>query len=305
MPGSKWTVFFATPMSRGTNAESILVTGATGTIGREVVRQLLAKGIRVRASGRAPSVPAFLGAADYVTFDFDDLQAAGLAFQGVRRLFLLTPLDERMVEVGRALVQQAKASGVEHIVRLSVMGAGGFPSTRLAQVHRAVEEAIEASGVHYTFLRPNAFMQNYFTAFGESIRSTGSFAMPQGQGAVSLVDGRDVAAVAVAALTDARRHDGQIYELTGPESLTNDDIAGILSDVTHRGIRAIGISETEARRSLLHQGMPNWLTEVLLELYAISRDGMAAQVSSAIPEVLGRPATPFRQFAMDHAQYFN
>jgi uncharacterized protein YbjT (DUF2867 family) len=280
-----------------------LVTGATGTVGREVVRQLLARGDQVRASGRASSRPAFLGSADYTVFDFDNPETAAAAFKGVQRMFLLTPLDERMVQVGRGLVGQAKASGIELIVRLSVMGAGGFPATKLARAHRAVEEAIEASGLPYTFLRPNAFMQNYLTAFGNSIRRQGLLAMPQGRGAVSLVDARDVAAVAVAALSDPI-HQGRAYELTGAEALSNDEVAEILSESSTRRIRYVAMPEAGARKALLGQDMPNWLVEVLLELYAISRQGMAARVSSAIQEVLGRPPTSFRQFAMDYADYF-
>ncbi len=283
--------------------ETTLVTAATGTVGREVVRQLLARGVQVRAGGRAPSKPAFLGCVDYIAFDFYQPQTTALAFKGIQRAFLLTPLDERMVDIGRGLVEQAKAWGVEHIVRLSVMGAGSFPSTELARVHRTVEEAIEASGLQYTFLRPNAFMQNYLTAFGESIRLEGLLAMPQGHGAVSVIDVRDVAAVAVAALTDAR-HQGQSYELTGPEALSNNDVVQILSELTHRPIRYVDTSEMEARKMLLSQGVSGWLVKVLLELYAISRQGMAAGVSSAVQEVLGRSPINFRQFATDYADHF-
>ncbi|MFZ0256388.1 MAG: NmrA family NAD(P)-binding protein [Gammaproteobacteria bacterium] len=283
--------------------ETTLVTAATGTVGREVVRQLLASGVQVRAGGRAPSKPAFLGCADYIVLDFDQPQTTALAFKGIQRTFLLTPLNERMVDIGCGLVERAKAWGVEHIVRLSVMGAGSFPSTELARVHRTVEEAIEASGLQYTFLRPNAFMQNYLTAFGESIRLRGLLAMPQGHGAVSVVDVRDVAAVAVAALTDAR-HQGQSYELTGPEALSNNDVAQIFSELTHRSIRYVDTSEMEARKMLLSQGVSGWLVKVLLELYAISRQGMAAGVSSAVQEVLGRSPINFRQFATDYADHF-
>jgi uncharacterized protein YbjT (DUF2867 family) len=148
-------------------------------------------------------------------------------------------------------------------------------------------------------------MQNYLTAFGEAIRSRRLFAMPQGRGAVSVVDVRDVAAVAVAALTDTEtRHHGQCYELTGPEALANDDIAEILSEVTHRAIRYVNVSEREARETMRNQGMPKWLVEVLLELYRVSRDGMAARVSSATQDVLGRAPISFRQFATDYAEHF-
>nr|MBS0021100.1 SDR family oxidoreductase [Gammaproteobacteria bacterium] len=284
--------------------ETTLVTAATGTVGREVVRQLLARGVPVRAGARAPLKPPFLGSADYMVCDLDKPQTTASAFKGIERAFLITPLNERMVEVGRALVEQAKACGVEHLVRLSALGAGSSsPATELARAHRAVEEAIEASGLRYTFLRPNAFMQNYVTAFGNSIRLEGRLAMPQGRGAVSVVDVRDVAAVAVAALTDAR-HQGQSYELTGPEALSNQDVVEILSQVAHRPLRYVDLSEAQARTALVSQGVSRWLVEVFLELYAMSRQGMAAGVSSAVQEVLGRSPINFRQFATDYADQF-
>lgn len=284
-------------------AEITLVTGATGTVGREVVRELLAEGVSVRAGARAGRPLGHLGPVDCCVVDFDRPQTAAQALQGVRRVFFLSPLNEQMVDVGCQFVEQATAAGVEHIVRLSAMGAGSLPATKLAFIHRAVEEAIEASGLHYTFLRPNAFMQNYLNAFGGSIRSKGLFEMPQGQAAVSVIDVRDIAAVAVAALMDAC-HRGRSYELTGPEPLSNDDVAEILSEVAHRPIRYVDISERQARDALLGQGTPAWLVEVLLELYAISRAGMAASVSSAVQELLGRPPTRFRQFAAAYAEQF-
>ncbi|MGF1615230.1 MAG: SDR family oxidoreductase [Gammaproteobacteria bacterium] len=280
-----------------------LVTGATGTVGREVVRGLLAQGVSVRAGARTGRQLVHLGPIDCCVLDLDRPQTAARALEGVQRVFFLSPLNEQMVDVGCQFVEQATAAGVEHIVRLSALGAGSCPATQLALVHRAVEEAIETSGLHYTFLRPNAFMQNYVNAFGGSIRSKGLFEMPQGRGAVSLVDVRDIAAVAVVALMDLC-HRGRSYELTGPEPLSNDDVAEILSEVTHRPIRYVDISERQARDALLGQGMPVWLVEVLLELYAISRAGMAASISSAVQELLGRPPIHFRQFAADYAEQF-
>lgn len=280
-----------------------LVTGATGTVGREVVRGLLAQGLPVRAGARAGRRLVHLGPVDCCVLDFDRPQTTARALEGVQRVFFLSPLNAQMVDVGCRFVEQARTAGVEHIVRLSAMGAGSFPATKLAVVHRAVEEAIEASGLHYTFLRPNAFMQNYLNAFGGSIRSKGLFEMPQGRGAVSCIDVRDIAAVAVAALMDPC-HRERSYELTGPEPLANDDVAEILSEVVHRPIRYVDISERQARDAMLGQGTPVWLVEVLLELYAISRAGMAASISSAVQELLGRPPTRFRQFAADYAEQF-
>lgn len=284
-------------------SEPILVTGATGTVGREVVKGLLGRGICVRVAARSKRAFEELGPVDCRVFDFHCAQSARNIWEGIRRVFLLTPLEESMAEVASQLIEHAKAAGVQHVVRLSAMGADGSQDTELGRVHRAVEQAIEAAGLSFTFLRPNAFMQNYLTAFGASIRAEGLFALPQGAGRVSLVDARDVAAVAVAALTEAG-HQAKAYDLTGPEALSNWQVAQLLSEATQRPIRYRDVSESKARNALLGQGVSPWLVRVFLELYAVSRAGDAARVSPAVREVLDRPPIGFRQFAGDYAEHF-
>jgi len=276
--------------------DAILVTGATGTVGSEVLARLRAGDVVVRAGSRACEQPA--PGVEWTALDFSKPQSFAPALDGVQQVFLLTPLEEGMSDAACALVERAVAEGVRHIVRLSAFGTGRDPVTKLGRVHAQVESCIRRSGVRWTFLRPNSFMQNYANHVGHEIRAHDRFQMPQGEGAVSVVDTRDIAAVAVQTLITPIAA-SRALELTGPEALSNERIARILSSVTGREIRYLDISQTRAREMMREAGMSSWLVEIIAELYALSRAGAAARVTSAVGDLLGRPPTAFLQFATD------
>ena len=283
--------------ARGT----ILVTGPTGTVGTHVVAGLQTKQAAVRAGARIHGARA--PGMDWVKLDFSRPHTFAPALEGVEQVFLLTPLEERMVDAACALVERAVAEGVRKIVRLSAFSAGLEPDTKLGRVHGEVERFIEASGLQWTFLRPNSFMQNFVNYAGYEIRAHDRFRMPQGAGAVSVIDARDIAAVAVESLIDSSSSN-RALELTGAEALSNQRIAETLSVVTGRQIRYVDIPPTEARDTMRGAGMCEWLIEIILELYEYSRSGAAAGVTSAVSDVLGRPPTSFLQFAQDHRDDF-
>lgn len=282
----------------------VLVTGATGTVGREVVRRLAARRVPVRATSRRgrgldPALPGVeLRAADLAARD----RLAPL-LDAVRALFLVTPLEERMPEVAAGVVDAARERGVRRIVRLSALGAGPRADTGLGRVHRAVEECVEESGIAWTHLRPNSFLQNFAVYAGAEIRAAGAFRMPQGDGRVSALDVRDLAAVAVEALL-ADGHTARAYELTGPGAVSNVEVAAALAGACGRPIAYVDEPPAETRARLRSWGTPDWLAEILMELYAVSRESRAAQVTSAVREVLGREPTSLERFARDYAGYF-
>lgn len=282
-------------------AGTVVVTGATGTVGSHVASVLGDAGWRVRGVARhAGTCPGV----DYVEADLRRPRTLEPALEGAAVIFLLTPLEEAMVDVAAAVIERARASGVAHVVRLSAFGADDAKPITLGRVHRAVEALVEASGLAWTHLRPNSFMQNYLTYFSAAIRATGRFELPQGDGRVSVVDVRDIAAV-TRHVVAAPAHRGRAYELTGPESLANADIAGCLSAATGRTVSYEDVSEGHARASLEQFGTPPWLADVLMELYAYSREGLAARCSTDVERVTGRPPTAFRQFAGDYAARFS
>ena len=279
----------------------ILVTAASGTVGQAVYQSLSKSGAAVRAGVHHPR--AFLArypSADAVELDFARPETFGAALRGAGAVFLLTPLHEHMPAWVTSFIAAAKVAGVSRVIRLSALGADWRSAITLGRVHRVAERAVEASGLDFTILRPNAFMQNYINHFGATIRADSAFYLPQGEGRVSVIDVRDIAAVTMQVLA-GRDHGGKTYELTGAIALSNYDIADIFSKTLGRTIRYVDVAEPVAADALVKQGMSPWLRGVIMELYAVSRANAAAGVSTHVRELLGREPTDFPQFIADHA----
>ncbi|HEY0377278.1 MAG TPA: SDR family oxidoreductase [Pyrinomonadaceae bacterium] len=284
---------------------NILVTGATGTVGSFLVRKLGAAGVAARALVRsrekAEAVEA-LGL-EAAVGDLDKPETLAPALEGVERVFLLSAPEERQAELQNNLVRAARAAGVRHVVKLSAIGVGGeLDQLALGRVHRATEEEIEHSGMAYTHLRPNGFMQNSFM-FAPAIKSQGAFYAPYGDARVSYVDARDVASVAFHALTEDG-HEGKAYEITGPQALSYHDQARELSSVLGREVRYVEVPIEGARGTMVGAGMNAWTVDALIELFNFYKDGGADQVRDTVREVTGRDPITFAQFAKDHAQAF-
>jgi uncharacterized protein YbjT (DUF2867 family) len=272
----------------------ILVTGASGTVGSEVVKALGGRSAGVRAGYRTrpQNVPAGV---ESVKLDYERPETIRPALQGVDTLFLLS----NIVDPERKVVDEAKRAGVKRIVKLSVIGAAEEGFT-FARWHRAVEKYIEASGLGWTFLRPNGFMQNVVTYMGETIRSQSAIYSPAGNAAASHIDARDVGAVGARVLTD-KGHEGKTYELTGPAALTYGQIAEILSRVLGRTIGYVPISPEQYRQAAVAAGTPEGYANALVDLNRYYLEGKASVVTPAVRQLTGRDAIPFEQFARDYA----
>lgn len=270
----------------------ILVTGATGKVGAEVVRALQAARAPFRAGLRSPGKTKGYEA---VAFDLDRPETFGPALAGIDELFLLSSGGtEREIPV----VEAAKKAGVRHIVKLSVWGAEK-EDFAFARHHRAVEKRIEASGLPWTFLRPNGFMQNFSTSLAPAILTQAAFYFPF-DFSHSIVDARDIAAVAARVLTNAGGHARKAYALSGPESLSNPRIAEKLSAATGKAIRFVEIPEAAFRAALLESGLPVAYADDYLDLLRYYRTGGGEGVTPDVAKVTGRPATSFDQFASAH-----
>jgi uncharacterized protein YbjT (DUF2867 family) len=279
----------------------ILVTGAGGTVGSEVVRQLESTRAPFRAAyfSRGKVDAARARGLDAVLIDYSRPETLRAACQGSDRLFLLGPSAANQTQLERNAVEAAKAVGVRHIVKLSVWGAAE-EAFEFAKVHRPVEKAIEASGVAWTFLRPNGFMQNVVTYMGETIKAEGAIYSAVGDAKISHVDVRDIAAVAVKALTEPG-HEGKAYTLSGPEALTYAEMAAELSKVLGHSVRHISLSPAEYRSGLLAAGIPEGMAEWLLDLERYYREGQASRITHDIQQVTGREPRRFAQYARDCA----
>ncbi len=282
----------------------ILLTGATGTVGQYIVRQLSAKGMKFRAMVRDMRRGTDLLGADVelVLGDFSQPESLTAALQGVERLYLLCVPGRDLVEFELNAVAAAQAAGVSHVVKMSVISADpGSPMT-FRRFHGAVEEEVRKSGLTYTELWPNAFMQN-FRRFAPSIRSEGAFYAPTGDAKVSLVDVHDVAAVSVAALTEDG-HENKTYEITGPEALTYSEAAEILSSVLGKPVRFVDVPPDEAHKALVDAGLEAWFADALLEIDNAFRAGEGARVTSVVADVTGNQPRSFADFARAHAEEF-
>jgi len=279
-----------------------LVTGATGTIGRDVARQLSGKGVAVRAGVRnqAKARTQFRADIALVPFDFENEKTFSEALEGVEKVFLLPPLLPNQLEVMNTFVDAAKRAGVRHIVKLSAIGIDDETQPMAIKGHAANEQHIRESGREFTFLRPNSFMQNFITYFPPR---NGAIYLPWGNGTASFVDTHDIASVAAKALT-SDGHGGRIYTLTGPAKLGIAEVTLILSQVTGREFKYVDVPEAAARDGMLQAGVPPWQVELVMELHAVNKQNRWSAVTSDIEKVTGTPPTDFAQFARDHADKF-
>jgi uncharacterized protein YbjT (DUF2867 family) len=282
----------------------ILVTGAGGTVGSEVLKQLREAGAEMRAAFNNPQKAerAKKQGIETVVLDFADRRSIAAALKGVDKVFLLGPTVPNQTELENNVVEEAKKAGVKHIVKLSVFDAPG-EKFMFAKWHRAVEKNIESSGIAYTFLRCNEFMQNSINYYLPTIQNEGAFYLATKDAKVSTVDVRDIAAVAVKALT-APGHENKAYDVTGPEALTHEQVAQKLSAAAGRQIRYVDIPPAAYKEGAVGAGIPGWYADLLLDLYAFYVAGAAQKVSNDVERVTGRKARSFDEFARDHAQAF-
>ncbi|TDC74041.1 NAD(P)H-binding protein [Streptomyces hainanensis] len=262
----------------------ILVTGATGTIGSHVARLLTERGVPFRAMSRRRRPGG-------VRADFDDPASLARAVADVDAVFLVTVPPVPSAEHDIALIAAARAAGVRRIVKLSAIGSGErFEGTTVGAWHVAAEEAIEASGLGWTMLRPPSFASNLLW-HRALIRAGEPVPNLAGDSRQAVVDPRDVAAVAVAALTDGA-HEGRRYDLTGPTPLTFADQVAILGGVLGRRIGIADVDGLDRLPAGVATGV-RW-----------ARSGAAAYVTDHVPRVLGRPAGTFERWARDHREAF-
>jgi uncharacterized protein YbjT (DUF2867 family) len=288
-------------------APTLLLTGATGNVGQALSQALAERGVPFRALVRQPNALAAqqlaaLPGAELVQGDFDDSTSIQQALTGIESAFLLTNSTEQAETQQLRFVELARQAGVQHVVKLSQWAADVASPVRFLRYHATVEQAIQASGLPYTFLRPNLFMQGLL-AFKDTIRAQGQFFAPIGEARISVVDVRDIAAVAAAALTELG-HENQCYDLTGPAALTHGEMAAHLSEALGHPIAFIDVPPAALRGYLAQAGFPEWQTEGLLEDYAHYHRGEAAVVAAGVQQATGQLPRDFGAFARDYAPAF-
>jgi uncharacterized protein YbjT (DUF2867 family) len=281
----------------------ILVTGASGSAGGAVLKEVAKTNKPFKAMYRsredAARVPAGIPA---VIADFADKPSLLRALEGVDTVYLVCSPVRELVELEGNMVDACREAGVRHVVLNSALGAGDY-SKSFPSWHRKVEEKLKASGLEYTILRPNSFMQNILTYYAPSIRTQGAFYGAMGNARTSFIDVRDIAVVATKTLT-VPGHAGKTYELNGPEALTYAEVAERISRASGRTVKYVDIPVEQQKRSMLDQRMPEWQVTALLDLQAYYTGGNGGEVDDVLATILGRSPTTIDQFLAEVADSF-
>jgi (4-alkanoyl-5-oxo-2,5-dihydrofuran-3-yl)methyl phosphate reductase len=283
---------------------TVLVCGATGNTGGEVLRQLRDRGAQTRAMTRSEEAARRFReqGIDAVVADLADPSTLTRALNQVTAVYVANAVLPELPEHEHNLARAAAESGVRHLVKLSVIGAGADSPLTFARIHHRAEEAIRASGIGWTMVRPNGFMQNTL-AWAAQIPSS-IIRGPIMDARWSIVDVRDVAAVAVAALLDPQSHAGETYTVTGPEASSPRDQIATLAELLGRPLNAEEVTVEQAQASMLGQGWPARNVEGMGELFRLYADGFAQTISPDVERVTGRGARDYRTFATDHLERF-
>ncbi|HET9951109.1 MAG TPA: SDR family oxidoreductase [Candidatus Eisenbacteria bacterium] len=283
----------------------ILVTGAAGTTGSEVVRQLAAKGMRARALIRNPEkAKLFSGpGVETVVADLEKPATLDAALKGADKVFLTSSVDPRVGLLHANVIESAKRAGVKQIVRLSAISASPASPVQFLKWHGEVDERLSRSGLSYAILRPTFFMQNLF-GFRGSIQSDGTIYGSFKEGKLAPIDTRDVALTAAAVLT-SEGHSGRIYELTGPESLPFAKVAEAVGRGIGRPVAYVDVPPEAARANALAAGWPAWMADGFVELMAFFAGGGAENANGTVEKLTGKKPRTVEAFAKDFAPLFS
>lgn len=281
----------------------IVVTGATGNIGGEIVRLLSQKGAQVRAFVRDPQKAQELAqqGIELAQGDFDTIDSMDKALAGVESAFLLSPSLPQQVEQQGNFVDAAKRAGVRHIVKLSGAGASENNPQQFARWHWQVEQHIRNSGIPFTFVQPVYFMQNFLGKdTAQMIAKQGRFAAPIDPDLkFNVVDSRDIAAVAANVLAETG-HEGKTYVVTGPELLSSNEHAEKFSAALGKHVSFVNVPADAFKNILLGAGQPQWLAASVVELF----ENLDTYVTKTVNEVAKKEPITFDQFIQDNVNAF-
>lgn len=283
----------------------ILVTGATSTVGRALNTVLQQRNasfcvlVQKQEDAKifhAQNIPIALG-------DLTSTISMRHALQDIDTVYLLSPGTPELPDIEHTLVTEAKKAKLQHIVKHSIIGADKESPCSFLRWHGSGEEAIQQSGIPYTFLRINAYMQNLAPSFADSVIDEGTIYAPMNHSYVSYIDIHDIAEVAATVLME-KQHIGKIYDLTGPEAISYAQIAEKLSTLLDKQVKYIPVHDDTARQAMASTGLPPWKVQALISLFHFYRNGGGAMISPAVTQITGHPARTIDAYLSEHIGAF-
>jgi len=281
----------------------ILITGASGSVGKAVLQEALKQQSKVRAMFRSKedAANAFPGYQPVIA-DYADKQSLLAALNGVTSVYVVCSPIPQLVELESNMLDACQESGVKHVVLNSALGAADFPKSFPAW-HRKVEDKLKSMRMTYTILRPNGFLQNIAAFYAPTIRTQNAFYGNLGDSKTSYIDVTDIAVVAVKSLGGAA-HIGKIYELNGPEAISNRELAKRISKIAGRIINYVDLPDSAYRDAMVGLGMPDWQVTALVGLHELYQQGGGAKTDSLLKSLIERDPVTLDQYLAANAQEF-
>lgn len=281
----------------------ILVTGASGNVGKMVLQEVAKSGAKHRAMYRSAAEAAKAPAGtETVIADFAKPETLSAALKGVAGVYLVCSPIPELVQLESNMIDACVTAGVKHVVQNSAMGAGDYDKS-FPSWHRKMEEKLKGARMRWTILRPNSFHQNVVAFFAPTIRSQGVFYSSMRDAKNSFLDVRDIAVVAAKALAGGE-HAGKTYELNGPEAIDYTELARKISRVSGREVKYVDIPMDAQKKAMLEQGMPEWQVTALLDLQQYYLNGMGGETDGLLQKLLGRAPITMQEFLTENAGEF-
>ena len=284
----------------------VLATGATGTVSTALLGALKGKpGLRLRALVRDPAKAEALkkDGVEVVAGDLEEPDTLAEAFDGVDILWLLTPASALEPSMGSNAIVAAKRANVKHIVRNSAIKAGHDAPNRNGRLHALVEEALKASGIPWTIIRPHYYMQNLLSS-ANSVASDGMLYMNMGEAPVGMIDGRDVGMFAAKVIERPDTHAGKIYSPTGPERTTMAAAADTLGEILGKPVTYVALPQEAAQQAMLGFGLSRWFVGNVVDYGRVYSEGWGDFITTDFKDVTGQEPRSFKRFAADFALAF-
>ncbi len=276
-------------------AGKILVTGATGNIGSEVVRLLKENNADFIAATNSRTIDGI----DSISLDFADTKSLETAMQGVSTLFMVLANHPDMITWGKNVIDAAKKCRVSHIVRSGGSLADEKSAIGVRQALAATDTYLKESGIDYTITAPNFFMQNFINFHGDDYKN-GALYLPAGEGKVGWVDVKDIGAVNVSVLLNPEKYRNQTLTITGPDALSYDEAVAVMNNVLGKDTTYVAVSDDDAIKAMTEMQFPEFLINLMIDLNQCIREGFAEETSTTVQEITGRKAISFEQFVVDN-----